>query len=113
MEKKSTINAEKVNLHIVNWLKNYAQNSKMKGFVIGISGGIDSAVTSTLCAQTGYAVLCVEMPIHQSENQVVRASEHIEQLKNKAQTANHKIQPRSLSAYLSDSTDNRRKLHHG
>ena len=83
MDKKSTINVEKVNLHIVNWLKNYAESSKMKGFVIGISGGIDSAVTSTLCAQTGFEVLCVEMPIHQAENQVSRGREHIENLKNK------------------------------
>ncbi len=42
---------EKVVDHIVNWLKDYAVNANMKGFVIGISGGIDSAVTSTLCAQ--------------------------------------------------------------
>lgn len=83
MNKKSTINVEKVNLHIVNWLKDYAQTNEMKGFVIGISGGVDSAVTSTLCAQTGFDVLCIEMPIHQSENQVNRGREHIEQLKSK------------------------------
>ncbi len=82
MNKKSTINVEKVNLHIVNWLKNYAETNKMEGFVIGISGGIDSAVTSTLCAQTGFNVLCIEMPIHQAENQVSRGREHIEYLKN-------------------------------
>ena len=34
--------------HIVNWLKDYAKNAKMNGFVVGVSGGIDSAVTSTL-----------------------------------------------------------------
>ncbi len=69
--------------HIVNWLKEYAENSKMEGFAIGISGGIDSAVTSTLCAKTGFPTLCVEMPIHQAENQVNRAKEHIKQLKEK------------------------------
>ena len=83
MNKKSTINVEKVNLHIVDWLKKYAENSKMKGFVIGISGGIDSAVTSTLCAQTGFPVLCVEMPIHQAQNQMSRGQEHIAHLKQK------------------------------
>jgi NAD+ synthase len=36
--------------HIVNWLKAYSDQSRTNGFVIGISGGIDSAVTSTLCA---------------------------------------------------------------
>ena len=72
--------SEKVIDHIVNWLKTYANEAKIKGFVIGISGGIDSAVTSTLCAKTGLDLLCVEMPIHQGENQVTRASNHIEWL---------------------------------
>ncbi|PWA06504.1 NAD(+) synthase [Flavobacterium psychrotolerans] len=83
MPKKSTIQVEKVNLHIVNWLKEYAGNAKVNGFVVGISGGVDSAVTSTLCAQTGFKVLCVEMPIHQAESHVTRAREHIEQLKKR------------------------------
>ena len=46
--------------HISNWLKSYAHNAGVKGFVIGISGGIDSAVTSTLAAKTGLPLLCVE-----------------------------------------------------
>ena len=83
MPKKSTIQVEKVNDHIVNWLKAYAENAKMNGFVVGISGGIDSAVTSALCAQTGLQVLCVEMPIHQANNQVSRGQEHIEALRAK------------------------------
>ncbi|MBL0735482.1 NAD(+) synthase [Flavobacterium sp. GN10] len=83
MAKKSTIQTEKVNTHIVEWLKNYATNAKVNGFVIGISGGVDSAVTSTLCAQTGLKVLCVEMPIHQAESQVSRGREHINQLKKR------------------------------
>jgi NAD+ synthase len=68
---------EKVVAHIVNWLKTYATEAKIKGFVIGVSGGIDSAVTSTLCAKTGLDLLCIEMPIHQSAKQVTRASNHI------------------------------------
>ncbi|CAM3296137.1 NAD(+) synthase [Zobellia roscoffensis] len=71
---------EKVVDYIVNWLKEYAVNAKMKGFVIGISGGIDSAVTSTLCAKTGLELMCLEMPIHQAENQATRASRHIDWL---------------------------------
>jgi len=73
---------EKVVNHIVNWLKDYATNASVNGFVVGVSGGIDSAVTSTLCAKTGLNVLCVEMPIHQAESHVTRAQEHISQLKN-------------------------------
>ncbi len=77
---------EKVVDHIVNWLKEYATNAGINGFVLGISGGIDSAVVSALCAKTGLRTLCVEMPIHQPQNQVNRAQEHIEALK--AQFAN-------------------------
>ena len=76
------MNTEKVVEHIVNWLKDYATNAKVNGFVIGISGGIDSAVTSILCAKTGFPVLCIEMPIHQGEHQVSRGKEHILYLKN-------------------------------
>jgi NAD+ synthase len=77
------MHTEKVVNHIVNWLKDYALNAKVKGFVIGISGGIDSAVTSTLCAETGLDVLCIEMPIHQAASHVTRAQEHIKQLKQR------------------------------
>lgn len=73
---------EKVVNHIVGWLKDYATNAGVTGFVIGISGGIDSAVTSTLCAKTGLNVLCIEMPIHQAASHVTRAQEHITQLKS-------------------------------
>lgn len=83
MQKKNKIDVAKVNEHIVNWLKIYALNAKSDGFVIGISGGVDSAVTSTLCALTGLKVLCIEMPIHQDPKQVSRGREHIEQLKNR------------------------------
>ena len=75
--------AEKVTQHIIDWLKNYAVSAKMDGFVVGVSGGIDSAVTSSLCASTGFPTLCVEMPIHQGLNQVARGKEHIEQLKKR------------------------------
>lgn len=75
--------SEKVIDHIVTWLKDYATNSKMNGFVLGISGGIDSAVVSALCAKTGLRTLCVEMPIHQHPSQVTRAENHILNLKKK------------------------------
>lgn len=75
------MHTEKVVNHIVDWLKIYANKAKVNGFVVGISGGIDSAVTSTLCAKTGLKVLCIEMPIHQAASHVTRAQEHISQLK--------------------------------
>jgi NAD+ synthase len=83
MTNSNTFQAEKINQHIVKWLLDYATNAKVKGFVVGISGGIDSALTSTLCAQTGLPTLCVEMPIHQAESHVNRANEHINQLKKR------------------------------
>ena len=63
---------------IIDWIKNYAQQARIKGLVIGISGGVDSAVVSTLCARTGLPTLCLEMPIHQAESHISRAEEHID-----------------------------------
>ena len=77
------MNTTKVAEHIVKWLKEYAENAKVNGFVVGVSGGIDSAVTSTLCAKTGLPTLCVELPIHQAQSQVNRANEHIKQLRER------------------------------
>ena len=74
---------EKVSKHIVGWIDNYLNKTKMKGFVVGVSGGIDSALTSTLCAETGRNVLCIEMPINQGKDQVSRSKKHIEWLKKK------------------------------
>lgn len=71
------LHAEATISHITAWLHNYCISSKQHGFVVGISGGIDSAVVSTLCARTGLPMLCVEMPIHQAPSQVDRAQEHI------------------------------------
>ena len=72
---------EKVANHITEWLTNYLEETGMNGFVVGVSGGIDSAVTSTLCAKTGKSVLCLEMPIKQESSQVNRAQDHIKWLK--------------------------------
>jgi NAD+ synthase len=66
--------------HIVSWLKDYADQSKTNGWVVGVSGGIDSAVTSTLCAHTGLPTCVVEMPIHQHIDQVGRAQRHMDAL---------------------------------
>lgn len=73
---------EAVIAHIVNWLTDYIKKSTASGFVIGVSGGIDSAVTSALAAKTGLPVLCLEMPIHQAQSQITRARAHIAVLKS-------------------------------
>ena len=71
MQTKKIIN------HITRWLYDYNKSSQSKGFVVGISGGIDSAVTSTLAANTKLPVLCIEMPILQNYEQVNRGKKHI------------------------------------
>lgn len=73
--------SEKVADYISGWLMDYAKSAAVKGFVVGVSGGIDSAVVSALCAKTGYPTLCVELPIHQEVQQVNRAQAHILDLK--------------------------------
>ncbi|MCC7502493.1 MAG: NAD(+) synthase [Flavobacteriales bacterium] len=74
------MHTEKVIDHISSWLKDYCVANRQQGFVIGVSGGIDSAVTSALCARTGLPTLCVEMPIHQAQSHVTRALEHVVRL---------------------------------
>lgn len=71
------MNTPKIIDHIVQWLNTYLETSSLKGFVIGVSGGIDSAVTSTLCAWTGKPVLALNMPIYQAKDQISRSSDHI------------------------------------
>ena len=76
------MNPKSIESHIVNWLSDYSKKSGLNGFVIGVSGGIDSAVTSTLCAKTGLNTIVLNMPIHQKSNQFDRSNEHINWLKN-------------------------------
>ena len=66
--------------YIAEWLKNYCDNANMNGFVVGISGGIDSSVTATLCARSGKKVILLSMPIYQAEQQLSLANQHIERL---------------------------------
>jgi len=67
---------------IVDWLKDYAITNNIKSFVIGVSGGIDSAVSSTLAAKTGFPVYALGMPIHQKEEQETLSDVHLEWLAN-------------------------------
>ncbi len=68
---------------ISNWLNDYLIKNKLKSFVIGISGGIDSAVTSTLCAMTRQKTIVVTMPIHQNQDETIRGRKHIDWMQNK------------------------------
>ena len=57
--------------YISNWIKSYVDQmpSKAQSLVIGISGGIDSSVSSTLSAMTGFKTIVLTMPKKQKENQ--------------------------------------------
>lgn len=79
-ETEYLMQSKKIVAHIVDWLSDYAQKARANGFVVGISGGIDSAVVSALCARTGLTTLCLEMPIRQQADQVNRARLHMQQL---------------------------------
>jgi NAD+ synthase len=68
--------------NISNWLKQYLESTNLNCFIIGISGGIDSALVSTLCAQTGKKTIVLSMPIYQAQDQLQRAHNHIEWLKS-------------------------------
>lgn len=68
---------------ISNWIDKYLQSTNLNCLVVGISGGIDSAVVSTLCARTGKKTIVLSMPIHQNRDQLIRARNHINWLKSK------------------------------
>ena len=80
---------KKVSEYIEDWLIKYIEKSKMDGFVVGVSGGIDSAVTSSICARTGYPTLCLEMGIHQNTSQVSKARNHIQRLEKNYKNVSH------------------------
>lgn len=81
IQEKKPLNFTEVKTHISKWLENYCKNAKQTGYVIGVSGGIDSAVCSTLCAMTGLPLYVVRMSIHQAADQADRGAKHIEWLK--------------------------------
>jgi NAD+ synthase len=67
-------------LNIVEWIKEYAEKNKINSLVVGVSGGIDSAVVSTLCAETGMPTYVLGMPIHQNEEQENLSDAHLDWL---------------------------------
>ena len=72
--------AKKVAQYIVSWLDDYCVSAKAQGFIIGISGGVDSGLTSVLCAMTGKKVILLSMPIRQTTAEYSRAKNHIRDL---------------------------------
>ena len=75
--------------HITRWIKNYASKHRIKTLVVGVSGGIDSAVVSTLCARTGLPTVAVSMPIRQSKATHSLSLAHGEWLTKQFANASH------------------------
>ena len=67
---------------IVKWISDYAKENEISTLVIGVSGGVDSAVTSTLCAETGLRTIALSMPIHQRKSQNDLSLSHCSWLKS-------------------------------
>ena len=82
----------KLKTDIKNWMTDYIKSSGMNCFVVGVSGGIDSAVASTLAAETEYPVFALGMPIHQKEEQETLSDAHLKWLSEKySNVESHKV----------------------
>ena len=91
---------------ISNWLSDYA-DQKNFNFVVGVSGGIDSAVTSTLCARTNLKTIVVSIPIRQNKIQHNLSLEHINWLKSKFDNVeDHTINLDNIFKSFEDIMDN-------
>jgi len=84
---------------IIDWLADYSKTGDFK-FVVGVSGGIDSAVVSTLCAMTGIDTYVITLPLQQKHEQLVIARKHIDDLKAKFPNI-HSDEVDLTEAYLS------------
>ena len=76
---------------ISDWIKQYAKDNKRKTLVVGISGGIDSSVVSTLCAMTKMPTIAVSMPINQIEDQHDLSMDHGSWLEEKFNNVTHEV----------------------
>ena len=74
---------EQLKTRIVNWIKDYYWKYNIKALVVGVSGGIDSAVVSTLCAETGLPTYVLTMPLHSKEENTKLSDAHAYQLVEK------------------------------
>jgi len=82
----------KLKTDIKNWMTDYIKSSGMNCFIVGVSGGIDSAVASTLAAETEYPVFALGMPIHQKEEQETLSDAHLKWLSEKySNVESHKV----------------------
>ena len=91
---------EKLKFDIVRWLKDYywMHSGNIKAFVVGVSGGIDSAVVSTLCAETGLPTYVVCMPLNSTHQNSKLSEDHAKKLEEKYENVT-KVMVELSSAY--------------
>jgi NAD+ synthase len=87
----TSLESEQLAQDISNWIKEYAHKNSIKSLVIGISGGIDSSLVSTLCAMTGLPTYVLTMPIKQKKDQHDLSLVHAEWLSSKFTNVEHQI----------------------
>ena len=73
----------KLENQISSWIADYVQENNLSSLIIGVSGGIDSAVTSTLCAMTDFNTKLVVMPIYQNNEETKRGINHCNFIKER------------------------------
>jgi len=83
---------------IVRWLKDYYYIHAIKAFVVGVSGGIDSAVVSTLCARTGLPTYVVSMPLDSAAQDDRLSDDHTKWLEEKYENV-ERVRVELFSAY--------------
>ena len=74
---------------IVSWIKDYADSNGIKSLVVGVSGGIDSAVVSTLCAETGLPTYVLTMPLNSKKENTALSDAHAKALDDKYEKVSH------------------------
>ena len=74
---------EQLKTRIVNWISDYCWKYNIKALVVGVSGGIDSAVVSTLCAETGFPTYVLTMPLHSKKGNTELSDAHAKALTKK------------------------------
>ena len=90
----------KIKDQIVKFLLEYAKTAKIDGFVVGVSGGVDSAVVSTLCAETGLPTSVISIPIKQQTSELDRADIHMTWLNKYPNVVSYTV---SMGLYSDDS----------
>ena len=76
---------------IAGWIREYAESNGISTLVVGVSGGVDSAVTSTLCAMTGIRTIALNLPINQDLDQFDLSNAHISWLEDKWENAEGRL----------------------